>query len=104
MATISTYSNLNGAVLALDAVFSKLYHIEAAKNLLRGVECGEIKDDAEPGSINFSTLAIEALSDAMSDIYEPCDEIRGYLESVGGEPFIYLVDNAQDTPEGRAQS
>ncbi|MBW9265851.1 MAG: hypothetical protein K1563_07835 [Candidatus Thiodiazotropha sp. (ex. Lucinisca nassula)] len=113
MATISTFTNLNGAVLALDAVYQKLYYIERAVALLQGIENGSIKDDAELGAISFATLAIESLTGAMAGIYGYCESIEDYLVSIGGEHFRALVENAelvkqatdaQDTPEGRAQS
>ncbi|MCG7863862.1 MAG: hypothetical protein JAZ18_15870 [Candidatus Thiodiazotropha endolucinida] len=114
MATISTSTKLNSAVLALDAILFKLYHIEAAKALLQGIENGSIKDDTELGAINFTTLAVDALSDAMAGIYGYCESIEDYLVSIGGEQFRVLVENAESTRQvgltvsyeepGRAQS
>ncbi|MEW8143604.1 MAG: hypothetical protein AB2776_19635 [Candidatus Thiodiazotropha endolucinida] len=110
MATISTYSNLNGAVLALENVNQRLFHIEAAVALLQGIEHGEIKD-LEHTSVDFTTLATEALNGAISGVFDDCDEILGYLETQGGDRFLTLVENARqvgltvsyDEP-GRAQS
>lgn len=110
MATISTYSNLNGAVLALENVNQRLFHIEAAVALLQGIEHGEIKD-LERTSVDFTTLATEALKGAISGVFDDCDEIIGYLETQGGDRFLTLVENARqvgltvsyDEP-GRAQS
>ncbi|MEW8000830.1 MAG: hypothetical protein AB2795_19995 [Candidatus Thiodiazotropha endolucinida] len=85
--------SIHSAVLALDNVFQRLYHIDAATNLLQRIEHGEI-DDIEDTLVNFTTLATEVLKGAMSGVFDECHKIEGYLEAQGGERFLDLVENA----------
>ncbi|MEW8028337.1 MAG: hypothetical protein AB2761_08665 [Candidatus Thiodiazotropha endolucinida] len=84
----------HSAVLALENVYQRLYHIEAATALLQGIEHGEI-EDLEHTLVDFTTLASEALNGAMSGIFDDCEEIEGYLETQGGGSFLSLVENAK---------
>lgn len=86
--------SLNSAVLALENVYQRLYHIEAATALLQGIEHGEI-EDLEHTVVDFTTLTSEALHGAMSGIFDDCEEIEGYLETEGGGRFLNLVENAK---------
>lgn len=87
-------TSIHSAVLALENVYQRLYHIEAATALLQGIEHGEI-EDIEHTSVDFTTLATEALNGAMSGIFDDCEEIEGYLETQGGGRFLNLVENAK---------
>ncbi|MES9950070.1 MAG: hypothetical protein ABW118_14025 [Candidatus Thiodiazotropha sp.] len=86
-------TSIHSAVLALENVFQRLYHIKAATDLLHRIERGEI-DDIEDTLVNFTTLATEALKGAMSGIFDECHNIERYLEAQGGERFLDLVENA----------
>ncbi|MBV2138601.1 MAG: hypothetical protein KUF79_17475 [Candidatus Thiodiazotropha sp. (ex Ctena orbiculata)] len=86
--------SIHSAVLALENVYQRLYHIEAATALLQGIEHGEI-EDLEHTVVDFTTLTSEALNDAMSGIFDDCEEIEGYLETQGGGRFLNLVENAK---------
>ncbi|MFI0414247.1 MAG: hypothetical protein ACH255_08905 [Candidatus Thiodiazotropha sp.] len=87
-------ASIRSAVLALENVYQRLYHIEAATALLQGIEHGEI-EDLEHTLVDFTTLASEALNGAMSGIFDDCEEIEGYLETQGGGSFLSLVENAK---------
>ena len=87
-------ASIRSTVLALENVYQRLYHIEAATALLQGIEHGEI-EDLEHTLVDFTTLASEALNGAMSGIFDDCEEIEGYLETQGGGSFLSLVENAK---------
>ncbi|MBT3042969.1 MAG: hypothetical protein KME67_08935 [Candidatus Thiodiazotropha sp. (ex Codakia orbicularis)] len=85
--------SIHSAVLALENAYRRLYHIDAATNLLQRIEHGDI-DDIDDTLVNFTTLATEVLKGAMSGIFDECHNIEGYLEARGGECFLDLVENA----------
>lgn len=82
------------AVIALESIYQRLFHMEAATALLQGIENGEIEDLGHT-SVDFTTLASEALNKAMSGIFDEFHDIEGYLEAQGGERFIRLVEKAK---------
>lgn len=87
-------TNVHSAVLALDNIFQRLYHIEAATTLLREIKNGEI-GDVENAPVNFTMLATEALKGAISGIFDECDEIQEFLEATTGKMFIELRSEAE---------
>ncbi|MFC1347715.1 MAG: hypothetical protein G8D81_20475 [gamma proteobacterium symbiont of Clathrolucina costata] len=82
-------TTIHSAVLALENIIQRLYHIETATFLLQGIERGEIKD-LENTSVNFTTLATETLNGALVGMFDDCEEIQEHLEAVGGKSFRNL--------------
>ncbi|MET0000046.1 MAG: hypothetical protein ABW125_11665 [Candidatus Thiodiazotropha lotti] len=87
-------TSYHSAVLALDKIYQRLYRIETTTILLRGIEHGEI-EDLENTSVTFTTLASEALSDALTGIFDACDEIEEHLQVTGGKLFKDLRADAE---------
>ncbi|MCG7897997.1 MAG: hypothetical protein JAY85_06020 [Candidatus Thiodiazotropha weberae] len=85
---------IHSVALALENIYQRLYHIEAATTLLQQIECGDI-EDLQVTHVTFTTLVSEALTDAMSGIFDECDEISSYLEEQGGERFLKLAEKAK---------
>lgn len=98
---VNMTTSLNSAVLALENIFQRLYHIEAATTLLKEIEHREIMD-IENTSVNFTMLATEALKSAISGIFDECDEIQEFLVATAGKSFIDL--KAEAIKESEANS
>lgn len=85
----------HSAVLALENIYQKLYRIQAATILLNGIISGDIEDlDGNPSPASFTALASDALSGAISGIFDECDEIQEYLVAITGKSFIDLRSEA----------
>ncbi|MCU7870360.1 MAG: hypothetical protein KZQ98_17825 [Candidatus Thiodiazotropha sp. (ex Lucinoma borealis)] len=97
-------ASIQSAVLALENIYQRLYHIEAATTLLQGIESGEIEDIGNT-SVTFTTLTSEALNGAMSGIFDDCEEVQEFLESSGGKSFMNLRSEAEkETQDTEVQS
>ncbi|MEW8285183.1 MAG: hypothetical protein AB2697_04310 [Candidatus Thiodiazotropha endolucinida] len=85
----------HSAVLALENIYQKLYRIQAATILLNGITNGDIEElDGNPSPPSFTALASDALSGAISGIFDECDEIQEYLVATTGKSFIDLRSEA----------
>ncbi|MEW8287818.1 MAG: hypothetical protein AB2697_17710 [Candidatus Thiodiazotropha endolucinida] len=98
-----------GAVLALESTRQRIYRIDVIRDLLKGMESGDINyDDDITGGVTLLTVVVETLENAMADAFEDFNKVQAYIEAISGDDFSSVVEKAKQAPpvshpEGEAE-
>lgn len=87
------------AVLALESTRQRIYRIDVIRDLLKGMESGDINyDDDITGGVTLLTVVVETLENAMADAFEDFNKVQAYIEAISGDDFNNVVEKARQTP------